>query len=323
MKPKVFIPDPIAACGIERLQAACDCLTPWRDGSATDHAAMQSLLRSADAVIVRLFTIAASDLDVCPQLKVIAKHGVGVDNIDCEAATAHGIPVVYTPEANSNAVAEHTVCLMLALARQVAPAALAAREGRFSERGNFQGVELAGKTLGVVGLGRIGARVAQIAAHGLAMNVIAYDPVINADEYAGPASIVGAFTDLLSACDFLTLHVPLTPQTEHLINASALAAMKPGCRIINTSRGAVIDESALAHALTEQRIGGAALDVFESEPLPETHPLCQTPNTLLTPHISSSTDESLDRMAEDATQGVLDVLEGRKPMYPVNPEALR
>lgn len=321
MKPRVFIPDPIADCGIKRLEPQCACLTPWRDGAPPDAKAAQSLLYSADAVIVRLFSISASDLDQCTQLKVIAKHGVGVDNIDCRAATARRIPVLYTPEANSNAVAEHAVGLMLALARQVAPASLATREGRFNERGRFQGVELAGKILGVAGLGRVGARVAQIAAHGLAMNVLAHDPVIDPNDYAGPATPVGTFAELLPRCDFLTLHVPLTSQTKHLIDDHALSAMKSTCRIINTSRGAVVDETALVRALTDQQIGGAALDVFEAEPLPANHPLCNTPNTLLTPHISSSTDESLDRMADTAARGVLDVLNGRAPKYIVNPES--
>lgn len=305
MKPVVFLPESIAECGIALLQPDCEVTS---DG-----------LQNADAVIVRLFEITADQLDSCERLKVIAKHGVGVDNIDVAAATARKIPVVYTPTANANGVAEHTLTLMLSLARQVFPSSQALREGRFKDRAQFQGVELAGKTLGVLGLGRIGLRVAEMARDGLAMNVLAYDPFIE----ASPFDLAPSLDDVLRASDFLTLHLPLTQETRHLLNAEHLQMLKPGCRIINTSRGAVIDESALVEALRGGHISGAALDVFEDEPLPADHPLCRAPNMLLTPHISSSTAESLDRMACDAAQGVLDVLQGRPPAHVVNPEVLQ
>ena len=322
MNPAVFVPEPIAACGMALLEAACDCTAPWAEGNVPSEAEARELLRGADAVIVRLFGIGAADLERCPRLRVIAKHGVGVDNIDCDAATARGIPVVYTPKANANSVAEHTVGLMLALARNVVPASVALRDGRFADRSRFIGVELAGRTLGVVGLGRIGSRVAEIAAAGLAMKVCGYDPYVAPSAYAGPAERVTSLDELLGMADFLTFHVALSAETRHLLDDRRIAKLKPGCRVLNTSRGAVIDERALIRALEEGRIAGAALDVFEEEPIAADHPLCRAPNMLLTPHIASSSRESMDRMATDCAQGVLDVLQGRTPADVVKPDVV-
>jgi D-3-phosphoglycerate dehydrogenase len=314
MKPIVFIPESIAQCGLDLLKSECDCVAPWENGTEVD----RNSLYGADAVIVRLFTVGQQDLEQCRRLRVIAKHGVGVDNIDVKAATAAGISVVSTPRANANAVAEHTLTLMLALARNVAPASAIIAQGRFSDRGQYQGVELEGRTLGVIGLGNVGRRVARMAAHGLHMSVLAYDPFLPEGAETSPAVLEESLETLLSAADFLTLHVSLTSETKHLINAQSLRLMKPDCRIVNTSRGAVINEIALANALSQGHLAGAALDVFEEEPLPADHPLVRAPNTLLTPHISSSTKESLDRMSLQAAQGAIDVLNGRTPQYPVN-----
>lgn len=316
MKPTVFLPEPIADAGYDLLAGKVTCVAPWKAGSTPGNDELRAMLYAADAVIVRLFQVTRADLDQPNQLKVIAKHGVGVDNIAVGAASEKGIPVVYTPAANSNAVAEHTIALMLALARRIEPAAQAVRQGRFGDRTQYGGVELAGKTLGVVGLGRIGARVAEMAALGLAMKVAVYDPFVKALPPGKPFTLAESIAELFLIADFLTFHVPLTPETRHLIGEERIPLLKPGCRIINTSRGAVIDEAALVRALGDGRIAGAALDVFENEPVPADHPLCSAPNVLLTPHISSSTKESLDHMAVDAAQGVLDVLEGRAPQFP-------
>jgi len=320
---KVFIPEPIAASGIDLLQGDCEIVAPWREGGELTESQQRALLHEADATIVRLFTISGDDIARSARLKVIGRHGVGVDSVDCDAATARGIPVVFTPNAHANAVAEHAVTLMMALARQVGPAWQAVIAGRFAERTRFAGVELAGKTLGVIGLGRIGSRVAQIAAHGLAMNVCAFDPVIDPQGYDGPARLVDSPQRVLSDSDFVTLHVPLNAHTKNMINEQTLRLIKPGGRLINTSRGGVIDESALVSALESGALAGAALDVYQTEPLPADHPLCTAANTLLTPHISSSTEEALDNMARDSAQGVLDVLSGGTPKHVANPEALQ
>jgi D-3-phosphoglycerate dehydrogenase len=322
MKPVVFVPEPIAECGLALLRPTCEWLTPWIAEPQPSPAQLKEMLSHADAVIVRLFPITDDDLASAPRLKVIAKHGVGVDTIDVASATRRGIPVVFTPTANSNAVAEHTMALLLALARHVQPAANAMQAGRFHERTKFAGVELAGRTLGVLGLGRVGRRVAEIAKGGFGMRVIGYDPFVFASSLGGLAEIEPSLETLLAAADFLTLHLPLTTETRHLIDAPRLQLLKPACRIVNTSRGEIIDEPALAQALRIGRIAGAALDVFQQEPLPEEHPFFSTPNLLLTPHLASSTRDSLDRMASDAAQGVLDVLNRRRPAYLVNPECL-
>ena len=196
-------------------------------------------------------------------------------------------------------------------------------QGRFHERGKFKGVELAGKTLGVIGLGRIGQKVAQMASQGLQMDVLAYDPFVPKDTLSNLVIIEDSLESLMRKADFLTLHIPLAEDTRHLINEQSLGWVKPSCRIINTSRGSVIDEAALAQALSKGTLAGAALDVFEVEPLPIDHLLMNAPNTLLTPHISSSTQESLENMSLQAAQGVLDVLHGNTPKYIVNPEALK
>jgi D-3-phosphoglycerate dehydrogenase / 2-oxoglutarate reductase len=318
MKPRIYLPEKIANAGLDLLSTECELLGPWT-GSA---APVADMLAEADAMIVRLHRIGEPEFAAAPRLKVVAKHGVGLDAIDVTAATARGIQVVFTPEANANSVAEHAITLMLALAKQIVPASRMIPEGRFADRNRHEGIELAGRTLGVVGLGRIGARVAAIAAQGFGMDVLGYDPFLPAD--AAPAGVnrVAALDDLLARSDFLSLHVPLTTETNRLLNASTLARLKPGCRIINTSRGAVIDDLALVEALTAGTVAGAGLDVFEKEPLPADHPLCNAPNILLTPHISSNTAESLDRMAIDAAQGVLEVLAGRRPKHLVNPEVL-
>jgi D-3-phosphoglycerate dehydrogenase / 2-oxoglutarate reductase len=319
MKPRIFLPEPIAAAGLNLLGKECDCIGPWLEQSSSTSFDALAALAEADGVLVRLFKMQSKEITLAPRLKVIAKHGVGVDNIDVAAASARRIPVVYTPTANANAVAEHTMALMFALARHIHTAHAATMAGRFQDRLGLEGVELAGKTLGIIGIGRIGARVAHIAHFGLGMDVSVYDPFVSTSGYDGPARFVNSVEELLSVADFLTLHVPLTPETRCLINAERLRLLKPTCRIINTSRGGVIDEDALAAALCQGQIAGAALDVFENEPLPANHPFLSAPNMLLTPHISSSTKESLARMAVDAALGILDVLNGRSPAHVVNP----
>ncbi len=185
MKPIVFVPEPIASGGIDLLRGECDLIAPWLEGDDADRARPRGVPPGADAVLVRLFPIRAEDSAAAGGLRVIAKHGVGVDNIDVAAATARRIPVVFTPNANTGAVVEHTLALMLALARNLHLAASALEAGRFQDRGKFEGVELAGKTLGVVGLGRVGSRVAEAARHGFGMQVRGYDPLIAAAGYTG------------------------------------------------------------------------------------------------------------------------------------------
>ncbi len=318
MKPVILIPEPIGAAGLQRLTAQCECHTPWRDGGVAEQAI--DLLPAADAVIVRIFSMTAERMDSAPRLKVIAKHGVGLDNIDIAAATERGIPVLSTPGTNANAVAEHALGLLLALARQLGPAEAALRDGWVVERSRFEGIELAGRTLAIVGLGRIGKRLAFKAAMGLGMDVVAYDPYVDRTDYPGPARFCDSFEELLRAADVLSFHVPLTAETRNMVNADSLALLQPHCLLLNTARGAVVDEHALASALQARRLAGAALDVFQAEPLPLDHPLLTAPNILLTPHIAGQTDVAMQAAALRSAQGVLDILAGRQPPHVVNRE---
>lgn len=317
MKPAIFIPEPIGSEGLALLADSCACVTPWRESSSQN--AIDSL-PSADGVIVRTFCVTAEVMDQAPRLRVIAKHGVGLDNIDIAAATERRIPVLFTPGTNANAVAEHTLGLLLNLSRQIGPAEAAVRDGWQVERSRFEGIELAGRTLGIIGLGRIGKRLALKAALGLGLHVIAFDPYVDRMDYPGPARLCDSFEEVILAADVLSLHVPLTEETDKMINPDSLAAMKQGCLLINTSRGAVVDELALAAALQSGKLSGAALDVFETEPLPSDHPLLSAPNVVLTPHIAGQTNVAMQAAARQAARGVLDALGGSKPENVVNPE---
>ena len=321
-RPTVLITEPIGASGLRILECACTCIVPWRDGApgATDPQRLRAQLAAVDAVVVRLFPVGDAELVAAPRLKLVAKHGAGLDNIDCAAAARRGVPVIYTPGANSNAVAEHALGLLLALARNTSSADAMLRSAKPYQKEQFLGLELSGKTLGIIGLGRIGTRVAR-KAHGLEMRVIAYDPYIDRGAHQGPAAFVDSLEELLAGADFVTLHVPLTAETRHMIDAGALALLKPSSRVVNTSRGGVIDETALSEALQAGTLAGAALDVFEEEPLAVDHPLTRTPNTLITPHVSGLTTEAMAAVSEQVAHGVIDVLHGRMPQDLLAPPA--
>ena len=323
-RPRVLITEPIGGAGLRILERACTCIVPWRAGpaQATDRQRLRAQLATVDAVVVRLFPVRDEDLAAAPGLKLVAKHGAGLDNIDCAAAARRGVPVIYTPGANSNAVAEHALGLLLALARNTSAADATLHSARPYQKEQFLGIEVAGKALGVIGLGRIGTRVAR-KAHGLEMRVLAYDPYVDRDAYQGPATFVDTLEEVLARSDFVTLHLPLTAETRRMINAGALAGFKPGARLVNTSRGEVIDETALAKSLQAGTLAGAALDVFEEEPLATDHPLTRTPNTVLTPHLGGLTGEAMAAVSEQVAHGVIDLLQGRVPrelLAPSGPE---
>jgi D-3-phosphoglycerate dehydrogenase len=254
-------------------------------------------------------------------LQVIGRHGVGIDNIDLKAATERRIPVVFTPSAltMANAVAEHTVQLMLALARHAVAADQIVRAGRWGERSSLLGVEFYQKTLGVIGLGAIGKRVAEICQKGLGMKVVAFDPYLKQTPPQLEITLVDSLRELLQQADVVTLHLPSTAETSHLIDAEALAGMKPTALLINTARGAILDTTALAQALHSGQLLGAALDVFEEEPPPANHPLLTAPRTLFSPHVASMTSGSMARMAELVARQVVQVLTGERPAHVANP----
>jgi D-3-phosphoglycerate dehydrogenase / 2-oxoglutarate reductase len=313
-KPVVYISDPISQVGLDALAPHCHCVAPWLQGGEA-----AEIPAEAEGIMVRTYPVNAERIAAAPNLRVIAKHGVGIDNIDVDAATARGIPVLWTPEANADAVAQHTLALILGMANRLREAEEALRAGEFVRRLHLGGVELTNRVLGIVGLGRIGRRVARRAVAGLGMQVLAYDPYVHEGD---PATLVADLEELLARADVVTLHVPLTDETRAFINATTLAHMKPDAFLVNTSRGGVIDERALGQVLAEGKLAGAGLDVYADEPPALDHPFLSAPRVLLTPHVAGLSDQALIRVATEASQGIIDVLQGRRPASPVNPEVL-
>jgi D-3-phosphoglycerate dehydrogenase len=247
---------------------------------------------------------------------VIGRAGVGVDNVDLEAATKAGIVVVNAPTGNTVSAAEQTITLMLALAHKTAAADASMRRGEW-KRSSFTGVELRGRTLGIIGLGKIGQAVAD-RAHGLEMNVIGYDPFVTAEQAALHGVTLTEVDKILETADVITVHVPLNKATRGIVNADNIGKLKPGVMLINVARGGVYDEAAVAQALKDGKIAGAAIDVYETEPPAADNPLFSAPNTVLTPHLGALTAEAQLRVAEEACEQVIDVLAGRSARYAVN-----
>jgi D-3-phosphoglycerate dehydrogenase len=258
--------------------------------SGRSPADLRLALANADALMVRSATKVTADLmTAAPRLRVVARAGTGVDNVDVAAASARGILVVNAPGANSISVAEHACALMLALARSVAAADRAMKDGRW-EKKKFLGTELRGKTLGIVGLGRIGQEVA-LRAKAFGMKIVAHDPFLSREIAASAGVELLPLDEVCAGADFLSLHLPSTAETHHLFNDSRFARVKRGVRIVNTARGELIDESALKRAIESGAVAGAALDVFEKEPPPD-WVLAQLPQVVATPHIAASTEEA-------------------------------
>jgi len=281
---------------------------------------MQALSSANAAILSTRFRISQHEIDIAACLEVIGRPGAGVDSVDVEAASQAGIPVVYTPEAPTESVAEHVLCLMLMLAKKMYVAVAALRDGDFGIRSRIVGTESTGKALGIVGLGHIGSRVAQMCRQGLDMRVLAYDPYVSEEQAASmKVTLVHDLLELMSKADFVSIHTPLIPNTRSLIGEAEIAVMKPSAYLINTSRGAVVDEKALIRALQEGRIAGAGLDVFDPEPPKPDNPLLSMDNVVATPHLSSFTDEGRARMGIGVAQQVLQVLRGERPRFLADP----
>lgn len=304
---QILISDPIAPEGVELLASRARVL----EGSPGQQPG------EFDALIVRSATKVSGELlQACtPRLKVVGRAGVGVDNVDLAAARDLGVRVVNAPEATSTAVAEHTVALMLSLSRHIPTATAQMRAGIWPKK-ELIGRELSGSTLGIIGLGRIGAEVAQRAA-AFEMAVLSYDPYLSEEQQARCGAQGCTLTELLERSDFITLHIPLTAETENIIDRAALENIKPGARIINTARGGLIDEAALLEALQDGRVAGAGLDVFDEEP-PDNPDLINHPNVISTPHIAGQTVEAQRRVAVDIAEEVLAALEGKPLRWAVN-----
>jgi D-3-phosphoglycerate dehydrogenase / 2-oxoglutarate reductase len=309
---RILVAEPIAAQGLEILRERHD--VDERIGLGPDELA--EILPEYDALLVRSQVKADARLiGAGTRLVVIGRAGVGVDNVDIEAATRAGITVVNAPTGNTIAAAEHTLALLFALARRIAPADASVRRGEW-KRSQFTGVELRGKTLGIVGLGKIGQAIAA-RARAMEMTLVATDPYVTDEQAANLGVELVELDDLLGRADIVSVHVPMSRTTRGLINAATIERMKRGALLLNVARGGVVDEAAVADALRSGRLAGAAIDVFESEP-PVGSPLLEAPNALLTPHLGASTAEAQVAVAEEVAAQVLDVLEGRSARYAVN-----
>ena len=279
-----------------------------------------STAAEADGIVASsLIDYGETAFDRAPRLRVIARTGIGVDRIDLAAATRRGIVVCNAPDGPTVSTAEHTVALLLAVTKRLKRAEGRLRAGAGDSFAAHDAVELAGRTIGLVGFGRIGRRVAALA-RGIGMRTVAFDPLVDIppDEATAAASL----EELLASCDVISLHLPLTAGTRHLIGRSALDAMRPRAFLVNAARGGLVDHDALLDALESGRLGGAGLDVTEPEPLPPGHPLLARDDVVVTPHVAAATREGKRRLTVTAIREALAVLEGRDPDHPVNPEAL-
>ncbi len=315
MSQKVLVTGPgLAAEAVAVLHAAG--LTPVYVPPYTGGDGLAEIVRAARPVgiISRMGRIDGSVFDAAPELRVISKHGVGVDNIDVAEASARGVPVLVAMGANAVSVAEHAMALLFAVSKKVVTLDGGLRAGRWDKPG-FRGRELAGSSLGLVAFGAI-ARQTALYARAFGMEVFAFDPFCPAEtfEAAGVTRLV-SLDDLVARCDVISLHSPLTPETRQLINAERLSRMKPEAILINTARGGLIDEAALAEALREGRIAGAGLDTFATEPPAADHPFWAEPRLVMTPHIGGVTEAANARVGTEAAQGIVDVLAGR-PLPP-------
>jgi D-3-phosphoglycerate dehydrogenase len=306
---RVLVREPIAEAGVELLRSKFDV-------DVESNGDLAATIGGYDAIVIRSATKLTADLIArADRLKVIGRARVGVDNVDVEAATRRGIVVANAPESTVISAAEHTIGLLVALARNIPQAHAALKEGRW-ERSSYGGIELAGKTLGVLGFGRIGQQVASRAV-GLGMRVVAFDPFVAADRYRElGAERVETPDDLYAEADFVTLHLPLTDETRGSVGAEAFAAMRDGVRVINAARGELLDEAALVEAVKSGKVAGAALDVFSSEPY--SGPLLDLSQVVVTPHLAASTEEAQDRAGLIVAEQVAAALEGKLVPNAVN-----
>jgi D-3-phosphoglycerate dehydrogenase len=278
-------------------------------------AELQGIVKGVDAWIAGLDAIDAAAIAAADRLKLIARYGVGLDRVDVAAATRRGIAVANTPGANSAAVAELTIGLMLALARQICRADSAVRAGRWPR---IAGMSLAGKTAGLVGFGAIGRETARrLTAFGC--RVLVADPYVSPEAVAGQGATLTALDAMLGSADFVCLHTAATAETTGMVNAAFLGRMKPGAFLVNTARGELIDEAALAQAIESGRLRGAALDCFRAEPPAIDHPLLRLPQVIVTPHTGAHTDDAVNAMGRMALEACLAVLRGERPAHVVNP----
>jgi D-3-phosphoglycerate dehydrogenase / 2-oxoglutarate reductase len=320
MKKKILIVQAIHESGVRVFDDRFDV----RVASDPSVATVIKEIRGVEGVIVRMAPFTREIIEAADSLKVIGRHGVGVDTIDVKAATERGIMVVNTPNANGLSVAEHTIIAIGALAKQLTIYNREMRRGQWEIRNSYRAVDLDGKTLGLVGIGRIGSLVARKAAAAFDMKVIAFDPYVAPEKGREMGiTIVQTSDDIFRQADVVSMHTPLTPETKGFVNAARLRMMKPTAFLVNFSRGEVVEEKALYEALKSGVIAGAAIDVYDPEPPLKDNPLFDLDNIILSPHSAALTQECVIRMATGAAEGVVDVLSGRRPQFIINPEVLK
>lgn len=323
---KVLLVEPIHQSGRDILvKAGLDIVV---SPSTETGALVEAMDPSVFAIIVRTSQLEAPVIEAGSGLRLISRHGIGVNNIDLAAAGRRDVVVANVPDANAYAVAEYVIAAIMMLTRKLVLGDACLRAGKMSEKGaslpglvrkhGVGGNELPGRCLGIIGLGNIGGRVADMASNFLGMKVLAYDPYRS----TAPMGIrlVSSVAEILAKADFVSLHTPLTPDTDGLIDAAALSAMKPSAYLINAGRGGLVDEGALAVALGRGDIAGAVLDVFHEEPPDLSSPLFKAPNLVLTPHVAGATAEAVERLAQASALAVVDMAQGRKPASVVNPD---
>lgn len=300
--PKIFVADPISSKGVEALEA--DGLFEVLVKTGLNEEALKPLLKESVALIVRSQTkVTETLLKAAPALKVVGRAGVGVDNVDVDAATEQGIVVMNAPDGNTISTAEHAFSLLLSVARNIPQAHASMKAGEW-DRKKYEGVELYHKTIAILGMGRIGTEVARRAL-AFGMKVLVYDPYLSKSKASAlQVELVETLEELLPRADFVTVHMPLTEETRHMIGGREMALLKPGVRMINCARGGLIDEAALAKSLADRRVAAAALDVFEEEPLEATSPLRNFSQLVLTPHLGASTAEAQELVGIEIAQSV-------------------
>lgn len=315
---KVFLTERIHEDAVAYLQENFEVV----QGTSTEADEIIRQAQGCSAILIRSAKITAEIMDAIPTLKVVAKHGMGVDNIDVEHATKKGILVVNAPFSNLNAVAEHIVMLLIGLSKRVVRMDKLLRADQYAQRNTYKTIELKGSTVGIIGMGKISRLVVKKLA-GFEMNMIASDPYVTQEDVADlPVTMVSA-EEVYTQSDFVIIHTSLFPSTYHLVGAEQFKMMKPTAYMINAARGAVIDEAAMIRALQSGEIAGAGLDVFEQEPPEADNPLFAMEQVILSPHNAALSDGALRAMAMDSAQGVMEYLTGQPVTYPVNKEILQ
>lgn len=316
MAYKVIIPQDITNVGKEFLrQRGYEVAI---GSNSRDPQVLRREIADADALLARTAPFPAEVLSGAPHLKAIGRHGVGVNNIDLQYCNEHDITVTYTPDANSDSVAEHTIGFLVAAAHNFSRFDRGVRAGEWEIRDQYRGVNLSGKTLGLVGLGRIGLRVAQKAKAAFDMRILAYDPFLPTDHFPEQIERVDDLVALMCESQFVSIHAPATERTIGMINRETIAKMQDGAFLVNCSRGEAVVLDDLYTALCSGKLRGAALDVYSPEPPDVSHPIFQLENVLFTPHAAAQTEEAMDMMGLHAAMGIHSVLSGEQPLWPVH-----